>query len=189
MGDSVFLIGGDAAPLGPYRRSAELIPAFRGGRDIGVAGYPESHPSYPDAAFGDRILLEKQGLGATHVVTQLSFDPEVIRAWVQRVRDRGVTLPVYCGVSAPLSAIKLLRIARGIGVGDSLRLLNKLSRRTVMRIAAHYDPRPLMEALADHVQGFHIYTFNAVDSTRRWVDRDSWLAELADASVPQPGAA
>jgi 5,10-methylenetetrahydrofolate reductase len=37
-------------------------------------------------------------------------------------------------------------------------------------MASYPDPRPLMEAVADHVDGFHIYTFNALKTTRSWME-------------------
>jgi 5,10-methylenetetrahydrofolate reductase len=36
-----------------------------------------------------------------------------------------------------------------------------------------------MEAVYEHVDGFHIYTFNAIKTTAHWVQTVPWLQELA----------
>ena len=174
----VFLIGGDLDPVGPYERSAQLIPRFAHCDSIGVAGYPEPHPSYPTEAFGDEILLEKQQLGATYAATQMAFDPQSIIDWVARIREVGVELPVYCGIAAPISVPKLTQFAIRCGVNSSLNFIKKMSTRDVAKMIQRYDPTPLMEEVYDHVDGFHIYTFNAIKTTDKWVRGIPWLREL-----------
>lgn len=166
----VFLIGGDLQPRGPFTRSAQLIPYFLHCGEIGVASYPEGHPSYPTEELGDEILLEKQSLGATYAATQMCFDPARIIAWVRRIREKGVMLPIQCGVAPPISAVKLTQFAIRCGVNTSLNFIKKMSVRDAARMASSYDPRPLMEEVADHVDGFHVYTFNAIKTTRSWVE-------------------
>lgn len=176
--DRVFLIGGDRDPVGPYERSAQLIPRFAHCSSIGVAGYPEGHPSYPDDEFGDDILLEKQELGATYAATQMAFDPQSIVDWVARIREAGITLPVYCGIAPPISVPKLTQFAMRCGVNASLGFIKKMSTRDVAKMIQRYDPTPLMEEVYEHVDGFHIYTFNAIKTTANWVENVPWLREL-----------
>jgi len=177
--NKVFLIGGDLAPVGPYERSAQLIPHFTHCESIGVAGYPEPHPSYPDEAFGDDILLEKQRLGATYAATQMAFDPQNIIDWIARIRDKGIELPVYCGIAAPISVPKLTQFAIRCGVNSSLNFIKKMSTRDVAKMIQRYDPTPLMEEVYEHVDGFHIYTFNAIKATDKWVRNTPWLEAVA----------
>jgi methylenetetrahydrofolate reductase (NADPH) len=178
--DRIFLIGGDLQPRGPFSRSATLIPHFTHCREIGVASYPEGHPSYATETLGDEILLDKQRLGATYAATQLCFDPQKIVDWSRRIRDRGITLPIYCGIAPPISAVKLTQFAIRCGVNTSLNFIKKMSIRDAAKMAASYDPRPLMEAVVDSVDGFHIYTFNAIKTTREWAEGTPWLSELAE---------
>ena len=119
---------------------------------------------------GDEILLDKQARGATYAATQMCFDPDKIVDWVKRIRDKGVTIPIHCGVAPPISAMKLTQFAIRCGVNTSLNFIKKMSVMDAARMASSYDPRPLMEAVSDHVDGFHIYTFNAIKTTRNWVE-------------------
>ena len=174
----VFLIGGDLDPRGEFERAAQLIPYFRHCDEIGVAGYPEGHPSYPSEDFGDDILGEKQALGATYVATQMAFNPEAIVEWVTRIRQKGIRLPVHAGIAAPISVPKLTQFAMRSGVNTSLGFIKKMSKRDVARMIQRYDPQPLMEEIYDHVDGFHIYTFNAINTTAEWVAGIPWLSAL-----------
>lgn len=168
--EKIFLIGGDLEPRGPFKRSAQLIPYFTHCKEIGVGSYPEGHPSYPNEELGDEILIEKQALGATYAATQMCFNPENIIKWVKKIRDKGVTLPIHCGVAPPINPVKLTQFAIRCGVNSSLNFIKKMSIRDAARMASKYDPRPLMEEVADHVDGFHIYTFNAIKTTRTWME-------------------
>jgi len=176
----VFLIGGDHKPRGPFDRAAKLIPYFQHGQAIGVAGYPEGHPSYPHETLGDEILLEKQALGATYVATQMCFNPQAVVDWAKRIRDKGVTLSIYCGVAPPLSVIKLTQFALRCGVNTSLNFLEKMAIQDAVKLIRRYDPRPLMETVYDHVDGFHIFTFNAIRTTSQWVAETAWLKTLIE---------
>lgn len=164
----VLLIAGDQKPHGLFDRSAQLIPYFRHCDEIGVASYPEGHPSYPYETFGDEILLEKQHLGATYAITQMCFNPQAIVDWTKRIRDKGITLPIQCGVAAPINIARLTQFAMRCGVTGSVNFLKRMAKRDVVSMISHYDPRPLMEAVYEHVDGFHVYTFNTIKATNRW---------------------
>jgi methylenetetrahydrofolate reductase (NADPH) len=176
--EKAFLIGGDRKPIGPFERSAQLIPYFHHCRELGVASYPEGHPSYPHESLGDEILLEKQSLGATYAVTQLCFNPQAIIDWITRIRDQGFKLPILCGVAPPINVVKLTQFALRCGVTNSLSFLGKMATRDVVSMISHYDPRPLTEAVYDQVDGFHVYTFNAFKATSKWLEQTPWLSEL-----------
>ena len=62
---------------------------------------------------------------ATHVVSNLTFDPDVLGDWVRRMRARGITMPLLLGLPGPVDRTKLLGMATKIGVGESTRFLAK----------------------------------------------------------------
>ncbi|GAA2097402.1 methylenetetrahydrofolate reductase [Brevibacterium salitolerans] len=126
--DSVFVPAGDAAePAGPYtgaldllRDLAELGSPFG---HVGVAGYPESHPTIPDGTTV-RAMTDKRPY-ATHVVSNLCFDPARVAAWTRTLRERGEALPVLIGAAGAVERTRLLKVAGAIGVGESARFLAK----------------------------------------------------------------
>ena len=162
----VFAVGGDAGePAGPYDSSLPLLEdlAELSGGTIraGVAGYPEGHPGHSELHMLD-ALLEKQHL-ASSVVTQLCFSASRIQWYAEMLRREGVRLPVWAGVAGTVPRAQLIRAALKIGVGPSLKLLNRrgpLGRRLLK--GGLYSPQAILAELEGGgvVEGVHLYTFN-----------------------------
>ncbi len=185
----IFVVGGDTKePAGPFEDAFALLSAMadvgHGFAHVGVTGYPEGHPTIAD---GDlrRALRDKLPF-ATYVVTQMCFDPEAILGWVASIRREGIELPVYVGIPGAVERRKLLRISLRIGVGDSVRFLAKHANIVASLFKPGYNPDTLVEELApyigdrDHnIAGFHVYTFNQVESTEKWRQRAPSLSGVA----------
>lgn len=183
----VFVPAGDAdPPAGAYHSAvqvlADLANAGHPFTEVGITGYPESHPSIHDD-LTIQAMWDKRRY-ATQVVSNLTFDPDVLASWVRRVRARDVRLPILVGLPGPVERAKLLRMATKIGVGESARFLAK-NGGVFARIATPggYDPvRFLGRAAATlgredmHVAGLHLFTFNQVAETEAW--RVAQLARL-----------
>jgi methylenetetrahydrofolate reductase (NADH) len=178
--DDLFLIGGDIEePVGEYSSALEVLELVADHPErpelIGVAGYPEGHPLIDDAEL-ERALRAKSRL-ADYVVTQMCFDAETLRRWIERERDQGLELPVVIGMPGKVKRRKLLGMAARIGVGQSLDFLHKqkglralLSRRsTADRL---FDGvRPLLDDASLAVAGFQYFTFNELLQTWEWHQR------------------
>ena len=86
---------------------------------VGVTGYPESHPTIHDDLTVQSMWDKRRY--ATHIVSNLTFDPAVIRDWVHRLRGRGVAMPLLLGVPGPVDRTKLLSMATKIGTWKWMR--------------------------------------------------------------------
>jgi methylenetetrahydrofolate reductase (NADPH) len=176
---NVFCPAGDAdPPAGQYTGSLAMLEDLSAlGRpfpEVGITGYPESHPAIEDD-ITIQSMWDKRA-HATYVVSNLCFDAGTIASWLHRMRRRGITLPVLIGLPGPVERAKLLSMATKIGVGQSVRFL-KSHASAFARIAAPggFSPeRFLMKAaptLADpslDVVGLHLFTFNQVAETEAW---------------------
>ena len=88
------------------------------------------------------------------------------------------------GIPGVAELRKLIGISARIGVGDSLKFLTKNTSLVGKLVRpGGYSPDALLlgmaEAIANpsnRIQGFHIYTFNQVESTERW--RKEMLDEI-----------
>ena len=175
----VFVVAGDASePAGQFAGAADLLSAIAEQghdlRDIGITGYPESHPLIDDETT-IKAMFEKAKF-ATYIVSQICFDARVTMRWIEGVWARGTRLPIYVGVPGAVGTTKLVRMSARIGLGDSARFLRKhgtlLGR---LLVPGAYSPdkliRGLEPALRDperKVAGFHVFTFNEVEATERW---------------------
>ena len=175
----VFVIAGDAAaPAGKFGGALALLTAMaelgHGIDDVGISGYPESHPFISDETT-IQVMFDKEPF-ATYIVSQLCLDADVIAWWIGAVRARGVGLPIHIGIPGPISSRKLLRIATRIGVGESTRFVRGHGGLLAgLFLRGRYGPGSLIErltpTLADPgsgIGGFHVYTFNELASTERW---------------------
>ena len=124
---SVFVPGGDAETARHYPDALSLLEDLtelgRPFAHVGIAGYPESHPTIHDDVTIQSMWDKRRY--ATHVVSNLTFDPKMLTGWVHRMRRRGVTMPLLVGLPGPVDRAKLLGMATKIGVGDSTRFLTK----------------------------------------------------------------
>ncbi len=176
---NVFCPAGDAdPPAGEYTGALAMLEHLsamgRPFRDVGITGYPESHPAIEDD-ITIQSMWDKRA-HATYVVSNLCFDAESIATWLKRMRKRGIDLPVLIGLPGPVERTKLLTMATKIGVGQSVRFL-KSHASAFARIAAPggFSPERFLEkaapSLADptlQVAGLHLFTFNQVAETEAW---------------------
>jgi methylenetetrahydrofolate reductase (NADPH) len=174
----VFVPAGDADPPGGYPDALSMLEDLRElGRPfahVGITGYPESHPTISDD-LTIQSMWDKRRF-ATHVVSNLTFDPDVLATWVGRMRKRGITMPLLLGIPGPVDRTKLLAMATKIGVGESTRFLAK-HKGTFARLAAPggFTGERFLEKVAPAlsppemlVEGLHVFTFNQVAATEAW---------------------
>ena len=185
--NEIFVVAGDAKePAGEFPDSVSLLTALmdepHGMREIGVTGYPERH-SFIDDDLTIQAMWDKRRI-ATYIVSNLCFDPRVVKKWVARVRRRGVQLPIHIGLAGVADPAKLLRISTRIGVVDSARFLRGHSNWFLRMVQpGGYDPGRFTAGLLPDlamperkVAGLHVFTFNEIEPTERW--RQDTLAHL-----------
>jgi methylenetetrahydrofolate reductase (NADPH) len=184
---SVFVPAGDKnPPEGSYEGALPLLEDLttlgRPFPEVGITGYPESHPLISDDVTIQAMWDKRRH--ATSIVSNLVFDPAAIDSWLVRLRTRGITLPVWLGVPGPVERTKLLAMATKIGVGDSTRFLVK-HKGAMLRLAAPggFTGERFLEQCAPAlarpgaaVAGLHVYTFNQVAATEQW--RRSFLDRI-----------
>lgn len=132
--ESVFVVGGDpTTPEGPYGDSYDVIRTGLlldyGVKEVSIAGYPEGHPDISDEvlwrALDEKSLsLVQQGLDAT-ILTQFAFDTDPVLAWIDAVRERGITSTIRIGTPGPAGIKRLLGFARRFGIGANAMIVKK----------------------------------------------------------------
>ena len=118
----VFVVGGDPTDEPTeFRHAHDLLVALHeldhGFTDIGIGGHPEGHPTASTETLF-QALKDKAPL-ATHIKTQIVFDPAVILKWARELKNRGIDLPVHVGVPGAVHRQKLIRVSGGLGIGES----------------------------------------------------------------------
>lgn len=175
-----FIVGGDEKDRGEIHDGLALLRLMdelgHPFEEVGVAGYPEGHPSIPEE-IQLSALREKQTY-ASYVTTQMTFDGDAISSWIGRIRDAGVTLPVHVGVPGAVRVRRLVRIAARIGVGGSLRYLRKNRQLIQLLFLRTFTADRLLRSLGAtltdpdaNISELHVFTFNQVLETVAWQRR------------------
>ncbi len=184
----LFVLAGDAEEAGEFPGAVELLAAMGDARSrfdsIGITGYPESHHLISDEET-IRAMFAKAPM-ATHIVSQVCFDAQVIADWVRAVRARGTALPIWIGLPGEVDRARLLRVSMKMGLGESTRFLRHHRGWLTRLFARRFTPDGLVRELApfaiapeNGVAGLHLFTFNEVARTERW--RRRALERLAEA--------
>jgi methylenetetrahydrofolate reductase (NADPH) len=183
------IIGGDVEPAGPFDSALDVIKSGVlqdcGLEEIGIAGYPDGHPRIAEAVLEGALheKLERAGL-RVHIVTQFSFDPEAIVAWLVRLRRKRIAVPVKVGMAGPTSLKTLLNYARRCGVKASARGL--LQRPGILgALVGEHDPQSFIQALLgapDEVGEIspHFFSFGGVMKTAEFAHAAAQNSFAAD---------
>ncbi|MEX1038948.1 MAG: methylenetetrahydrofolate reductase [Acidimicrobiia bacterium] len=173
-----FVVGGDAEEHGEFFDGLALLRAMEkmghGLTEIGIPGYPEGHHIVADETI--EAALKEKAPFASYVTSQMCFAPDAISSWVRQLRESGIGHGVFIGIPGVAELAKLITLSLRIGVGASSRFLshNKALAGRLVRPGG-YSPDDLIIGLAPllaeptaKVKGFHIYTFNQVETTEEW---------------------
>ena len=144
----------------------------RRGFGIGVAGFPEGHPTTPNRLMEMDYFKAKVDAGANYIVTQLFFDNRDFFDFRERCALAGIDIPIIAGIMPITSMGGLKRIAElAGGARFPARLLRALQRcendpKMVRRVGVHFALEQCHDLLDNQVAGIHFYTLNRSDATR-----------------------
>jgi methylenetetrahydrofolate reductase (NADPH) len=153
-----------------YRNAADLVGGLKrlAKFEISVAAYPEKHPDSPSVEADIDNLKAKIDAGATRAITQFFFDNDLYRAYVDRVRAKGITVPIVPGI-VPIHNFKQVAsfAARtGATIPDWMaRRFDGLDNdpQTSHLVAAAVAAEQVMDLVDHGTRQFHFYTLNRAD--------------------------
>jgi methylenetetrahydrofolate reductase (NADPH) len=154
-----------------YQTSAELVAGIKrqhGDIEVSVSAYPEKHPESRDFEADLDMLQAKVDAGASRAITQVFFDNDVYLRYLDRVRARGITIPIVPGIM-PMHNFRLARnfVTRaGTTVPDWLaeKFEGLDDDAETRKLVAATVAAGQVQKLAKHGVGtFHFYTMNRAD--------------------------
>ncbi|MBU6207155.1 MAG: methylenetetrahydrofolate reductase [Alphaproteobacteria bacterium] len=178
-----FIVAGDPpTPQGPYDDTTALLTtgAFEraGIKAIGIGGHPEGHPVMSAQQCWDVLdtkitEIERRGM-APLIVTQFSFDPDVVLDWLKALRARGIDAPVRIGIPGPAGIKRLLRFAAHCGVASSTSVMKKYGV-SMSNLLGSAGPEKLVASFAVRLGDehgkvrLHFYPFGGLEKTAAWI--------------------
>jgi methylenetetrahydrofolate reductase (NADPH) len=154
-----------------YPTSPELVAGIKRRHpdiEVSVSAYPEKHPEARDFEADIDTLKAKVDAGAARAITQVFFDNDLYFRYLDRVRARGITIPIVPGIM-PMHNFKQARnfVTRaGTSVPDWLaQKFDGLDDDVETRkLVAATVAAGQVQKLAKHgVETFHFYTMNRAD--------------------------
>jgi len=142
------------------------------GFGIGIAGFPEGHPTTPNRVLEMDYLKAKVDAGADYICTQLFFDNHDFFDFRERCQLAGINIPIIAGIMPITSASGMRRMAElAAGARYPAKLLRAIQRcggdeAAVQKVGIHYATEQCHDLLDHGVDGIHFYTLNKSHATR-----------------------
>jgi methylenetetrahydrofolate reductase (NADPH) len=170
-GDPVEGAGARYAPHpGGYENAAALVAGIKriGDFEISVSAYPEKHPDSPTVEADIDMLKAKVDAGAGRAMTQFFFENDLYFRYLDRVRARGIDIPIVPGILPVqnFTAAKNFAARTGASIPDWLaERFHGLDHDPATRklIAAAVAAEQVIDLLDRSVTSFHFYTMNRAD--------------------------
>jgi methylenetetrahydrofolate reductase (NADPH) len=155
---------------GGYCNAAELVLGLRrlARFEISVAAYPEKHPESPTVEADIDNLKAKIDAGADRAITQFFFDNGDFLRYLDRVRAKGISVPIVPGI-VPIHNFKQVS---GFATRTGARVPAWLARRfegldndpgTTHLVAAAVAAEQVIDLVDNGIKQFHFYTLNRAD--------------------------
>jgi methylenetetrahydrofolate reductase (NADPH) len=154
-----------------HKTSAELVASIKKrypGIEVSVSAYPEKHPESPDFDADIDVLKAKVDAGAARAITQVFFDNDLYFRYLDRVRARGIFIPIVPGIM-PMHNFRQARafVTRtGTSVPDWLaeKFEGLDDDAETRKLVAATVAAGQVQKLNKHgVDTFHFYTMNRAD--------------------------
>ena len=186
--DNILALRGDPPKnLDDYDRSQDafqysddlvrFVKSHQGSTDprgfgIGVAGFPEGHPSTPNRMKEMDNLKRKVDAGADYICTQLFFDNRDFFDFRDRCELAGIRVPILAGIMPVSGRANLNRMFDlALGARCPAGLLKAVGRcsndASIARVGIQWATEQCRELLDNDVSGLHFYTLNKSDATRQ----------------------
>ena len=157
---------------GGFSHSDQLVELARefGGFEIGVAAFPDGHPSSKGNFQQDlEVLIRKEQLGATFATTQFFFQVENYFRLIESLQKSGSKLRVIPGI-LPITNVKQLnRMVELSGTTIPLSIREKIdsieNSDDVKKYGIEISTKMALDLLNFGAPGIHFYTMNSADST------------------------
>ena len=153
-----------------YQTSADLVAGIRriGDFEVTVSAYPEKHPEATSFEQDLDALKAKIDAGATRAVTQFFFENETYLRYVERVRARGIGIPIVPGLVPVQNFRQTASFAQRTGASVPAWLAARFDGldddpATRRLVAAAVAAEQALDLVDHGVRDFHFYTMNKAD--------------------------
>jgi methylenetetrahydrofolate reductase (NADPH) len=153
-----------------YHQTSDLVAGIRGIGDfeVTVSAYPEKHPEAASLAADIDALKKKVDAGATRAITQFFFDNDVYFRYLDKVRSRGIDIPILPGIVPVQNFKQTANFARKTGASVPQWLSDRFEGleddpATRRLVAAAVCAEQALDLIDRGATDLHFYTMNKAD--------------------------
>ncbi|MBQ9008871.1 MAG: methylenetetrahydrofolate reductase [Clostridia bacterium] len=158
----------DGVPGTDYHHASDLITELRAsGYDfcIGGACYPEVHPESENQKADIAALREKARVGCDFLTTQMFFDNHLLFNFLYKIREAGITIPVFPGIMPITSKKQVKQVMRLSNASLPQRFRSLMDRygdseEAMCQAGIIYATDQIIDLYANGIQVVHVYTMN-----------------------------
>lgn len=154
-----------------YRHAIDLIYELKeSGTDfcIGGACYPEIHPESSNQKDDIKRLKEKVDAGCEFLTTQMFFDNNLLYAFLYKIREAGITVPVIPGIMPITNANQVERAIKLSGSFIPQRFKSLVDKfgsdpAAMKQAGIAYATDQIIDLYANGITNVHVYSMNKPD--------------------------
>ncbi|MBV8791258.1 MAG: methylenetetrahydrofolate reductase [NAD(P)H] [Pseudolabrys sp.] len=154
-----------------YENAAALVAGIKmrfPDIEISVSAYPEKHPDSATVEADIDMLKAKVDAGATRAMTQFFFENDLYFRYLERVRKRGIDIPIVPGLIPVQNFKTMTAFAARAGASVPSWLAERFDglendAATRKLIAAAVAAEQVVDLVDRGVTDFHFYTMNRAD--------------------------
>ena len=186
--EALLIAGGSPKPIGDYDSSIKLIESglfdLAGFKRLHIAGHPEGNKDIdPDGeiknvseALSWKQEFSKRTDAEMAIATQFCFDANVVKKWMDDIKDDGIDIPIHIGIAGPAKLQTLLKFSIECGIGSSMKILTKRAK-DLTKLLLPYEPTQVLRDLAEYkakdpkfnIEQVHFFPFGGIKQTSDWV--------------------
>ena len=159
--------GMESSGFGAFKYASELIYEIKKQGDfcIGGACYPEGHVESESIDEDIRNIAKKVEAGCDFLTTQMFFDNDILYSYIDKLRKKGIFVPVVAGIMPITNAAQIMRACELSGTVLPKRFI-KIAERfgdnpaAMAQAGIAYATEQIIDLYANGVKNVHVYSMN-----------------------------
>ncbi|MBQ6023223.1 MAG: methylenetetrahydrofolate reductase [Clostridia bacterium] len=150
-----------------YRYATDLVRDLKAMGDfcIGGACYPEIHPDSDNQKNDILHLKEKVDAGCEFLTTQMFFDNHLLYNFLYKIREAGITVPVFPGIMPITNANQIDRALKLSGSYVPQRFKSLVDKfggdpAAMKQAGIAYATDQIIDLYANGIRNVHLYSMN-----------------------------
>ena len=166
-----------------YQNAVELVRELKeSGTDfcIGGACYPEIHPESSNQKEDIMYLKEKVDAGCEFLTTQMFFDNNLLYAFLYKIREAGITVPIIPGIMPITNANQVERSVKLSGSFMPQRFKSLVDKfgsdpAAMKQAGIAYATDQIIDLYANGITNVHVYSMNKPDVAEKIQNNLSYI--------------